>query len=94
MGSPRQRGCLCRRPGDESNSFPCSLFHPTQRSGLKDIAGTGMSKTFEVLRPEGLLAGFYLREGNGVEAGNSLIDIVSSFLSKRTCLGICAGGSR
>jgi hypothetical protein len=93
MGSPRQRGCLCRRrPGGESNSCRCFLFHPTQRPGLKDT-GTAMSKTFEVLRPEGLLAGFYLREDNGVEAGNSLIDIVSSFLSKRICLGICAGGS-
>jgi hypothetical protein len=54
-----------------------------------------MSKTFEVLRPEGLLAGFYLREDNGVEAGSSLIDIVSGLLSKRRiCLEICAGGSR
>jgi hypothetical protein len=49
-----------------------------------------MSKTFEVLRPEGLLAGFYLREDNGVEAG-SLIDIVLGLLSNRICLEIVLG---
>jgi hypothetical protein len=51
-----------------------------------------MSKTFEVLRPEGLLAGFFLREDNGVEASRSLIDIVSGLLSKRICVEICTGG--
>jgi hypothetical protein len=53
-----------------------------------------MSKSFEVLRPEGLLAGFYLGKDNGVEAGRSLMYIVSGLLSNRICCEFCAGGSR
>jgi hypothetical protein len=91
LGSQLQRGCLrSRRPADKSNSCRSFLSH---RSGL-EYAGPGMSKTFEVLRPEGLLAGFYLREDNRVEASSSLVDILSCLLSKRICLEICAGGSR
>jgi hypothetical protein len=47
-----------------------------------------MSKTFEVLRPEGLPTEFYLRKDNGVEAGSSLVDIVSGLLSKRIYLEV------
>jgi hypothetical protein len=94
LGSQLQRGCLRkRRPADKSKSCRSTLSHCTQRSGLQ-YAGTGMSKTFKVLRPEGLLAGFYLREDNRVEASSSPIDIVSGLLSKEDMLGdMCWGKS-